>query len=121
MTQSTLNPWKVLNLVILVWQLGIRLLNLHEPDWHSALLLNYTFTLVSMDKVSTLTPSYFNQAVRIYPLLDQTVKDFQHCLDSILMDSVSKLEQDASLMKLMPCILQSFQGFYAWLVAILII
>ena len=47
MRQTTLNLWWMLNLVILVWRLGIRFINVLTPGQQSALLLNHTFILVS--------------------------------------------------------------------------
>ena len=39
MTWSTLNLWWALNLVILVWLLIVRLMNLLEPSWQNVFLL----------------------------------------------------------------------------------
>ena len=47
MTQSTLNLWWMLNLVICVWWLSFSLMNLLTPGQQSASLLGNTFTLVS--------------------------------------------------------------------------
>ena len=49
-TWSAPNLWWALNLMIQVWWLGIRLMNLLTPGWQSILLLNYTFTLGSYER-----------------------------------------------------------------------
>ena len=46
-TQSTPNLWWALNLAILVWWLGIRLMNLLKPGWQAASFPNHTSSLVS--------------------------------------------------------------------------
>ena len=55
MTQSTLNLQWALNLVILVWWLGIRLMSLLTPGLQSGLWLIPTFILGFTGKVSSLT------------------------------------------------------------------
>ena len=65
MTQLTLNLWLALNLVILVWWLGIRLMILPAPDLCSGLLLIPTFILGS--QVRYLHTFIWNQGVRIIP------------------------------------------------------
>ena len=43
MTGLTLNLWWASNPVILVWWIGIRLMNLLKHGWHNVLLLNHKF------------------------------------------------------------------------------
>ena len=49
-----------------------------------------------MGKVSTLIHFPLEPGCKDYSILDQTVKDFEHGLDSILTDSMSTPELDAS-------------------------
>ena len=79
-------------MVILVWLLDIRLMNLLTPGDESVLLLNHTFILGSRTWCQHLPTSHLNQV----PFLDQTVKGFRHGLDSILTDSIDTSELDAS-------------------------
>ena len=78
-----LNLWWALNLVILVWWLGIRLMCLLAPGLQVRCHLNPTFP--------------WNQGVRIMGFLDQAVADFKQGLDSILTDSLETLALDTSL------------------------
>ena len=102
MTWPTL--WWMLNLVVLVWSLSIRLMNLLTSGQWSVLLLNNTFTQGLFTIFS-----------------DQAIADFEHGLDVILTDPIQTQELDASLMSLIPCHLQSLQGSYTWVVPFLII
>ena len=64
-TQSTLNLWWALNLVILVLWLVNWLMNLCAPDWQIILLLDNTFMLGSWTRCQHYPTSKFNQGVRI--------------------------------------------------------
>ena len=70
-------------LVILVWWLGIRLMNLVVPGGQSALLLDHTNPLPSWTRLWEL-------------LLYGTSKDFEHGFDSILLDSGNTPELEVS-------------------------
>ena len=72
-------------------------------------------------QVSVLNQFPIEPGCEDYSFLDKCVKDIEHCLDSVLKDSVNTLELDAYLMMLMPCLFQSLHVSYAWLVSFLII
>ena len=67
MTLSTANlSWR-LNLVILVWWSGIRLMNLCTPGWWGISLLDHKFILVWWVRCPLKPTSLLTQAVRIIP------------------------------------------------------
>ena len=91
----TLNLWLVLNLLILEWWCGIRLMNLLNLDGR---VLHCMITHLSW---------FHRQGVHVNPLpnqsrlwglllLDPSVDDFEHGLDSILTDSTDTTKLDAS-------------------------
>ena len=88
MTWSTLNLWWALNLVILVWWLGIRLMSLLAPGLQSGLLPCYHIYPGLTGKVSSLTHFPLEPGCEDYAFLDQAVGDFEQGLDSILTDSL---------------------------------
>ena len=52
---------------VLMWTLGVTLMNLLTPDWQSASLLNHTFTLVSWSRCQQLPIVHLNRSLRITP------------------------------------------------------
>ena len=62
-------------------------------------------------EVLTLANFLLEPICEDYIILDKVVEDSEHALDSILTDSVKKLEWHP-LMSLMLLLLQSFQGSY---------
>ena len=65
MTELTMNLWWALNLVILLWWLGIRLMSSLPPHLQSSLLLIHTFILGSLVIYHHLPTFHLNQSVRI--------------------------------------------------------
>ena len=113
MTQSTPKLWWVLNLVILVWWLGVRLMNLHTPGWQNT-FAQFHIPPSFTGKASTL--SYF-------PLLPgcEDYSFWGQAVDNISQDLDFCQNWMDSLIRLIPFLLQSLQAFCAWLVWFLII
>ena len=97
MTQLALNLWWALNLVILVWWLGIRLMSLLITDLLSGLLLIPIFILGSQVRCHHWPTFPWNQGCEDYSFLNQAVADFEQGLVSILTDSIKTPELDISL------------------------
>ena len=87
MTQLTLNLCWALNLVILVWWLGMRLLSLLTPILQSSVLHSHIYPGFT-GKVSSLTHFPLEPGCEDYSFLDQAVADFEQGWDSILIDSI---------------------------------
>ena len=121
MTWSTMNLWWVLNLVITVWLLSIRLMNLIVPCWWSILLSNHTLPWVHKQGVNINPYPTWTPGCDAYSFLSQAGADIEDGLDSILTDFIKTPELDVSLHKPDAIHLQSLLSSCVWLVLILII
>ena len=100
--------------------IGVRLMNLLALGQWSTSLLDYTFTLVSWQCINS-NPCHFNQAVIMTPFWTMQAKTFRVVFILSLLTLLTSQNWRYPLMRLMPCLLQCLQGFYAWWVSILII
>ena len=82
-THLTPNLWLVLNLVIMVWWLGIRLVNLLTPG-HWSIVLLITSSPWVYRQGSVLTHFQLEPGCEDYSFVDQAVAHFEQGMDSIL-------------------------------------
>ena len=120
MAQSTVNLWWALNLLILVWCLGIRLMNLHTHIMDHPLLPDHTFTLVSWVQYQQELIFHFNQSVRITPFWTNESETLSMVYILSARTLLTCKNWMHPLVRLMPCLLQSFHGICARSVPILI-
>ena len=114
MTQSTLNLWWVLNLVIPVWWLGIRLISVLTPGLQSSLLPTPTFILGSLVRCHHYPTFHWNQGMRIMPLWVRLLLTLDKALTPSSLIHLRQQNRKLPWMSLMSLHLQSFLGFSAW-------
>ena len=91
--------------------IGHHVMNLLTPSWWSALLLDHTFTLVLQARCQCYLTSHLKQGVRITPFWTIQSKTLSMVLILSSQDLSIHHNWMHPLMRLMPCLLQSPQGF----------